>query len=102
MGQTPLDYYQRTPRGPDSNIRIAALLSVCSLACVGVPIVGWILQIGGLFIVGGLLAPPVGIIMAGVGMGMSRDMRGLCAVVLGCNALAVGYFVWLVFVRGLC
>jgi hypothetical protein len=74
-------------------------LGVLSMACVAVPVAGFVMGNGPLFLGGGAVAPVVGIFLAIISLARGSDM-GFFALVT--NGMVAIYFVWLVFVNGLC
>jgi hypothetical protein len=98
----PLNY--QTPSREPRRDRLIYALTVGSLLCAAMPVAGFVMQNGPLFL-SGVLSAPVGMVFAIVGLLTAiRSHQGVtpCSVLLGLNGLEAAYFYWLIFVRGLC
>lgn len=100
MTPTPLDYLTPPPPDPSRHSWVYAALS---LACLAVPCVGLLLRIGPVFLCGGAIAAPTGMIFGTIGILRSPDGLGSVSV-LGTflNALVFIGLAWLFFIEGLC
>jgi hypothetical protein len=104
VSNLPLDYRGR----PDPDERPAdpfvnVILATVSLGMIAVPVIGAATRNGAMFIFGGLLAPVLGMVLAGVVMVKGRPGGvTLCGFALIANAIFSAFFIWRVFVVGLC
>ena len=92
MSNLPLDY--RTPEPKPPNTSLARLLAALSLGVLAVPIIGGAIRSGPLFLLGGLIAPLVGMILAGTGLARGRGSGGhvACGVALLITLLVATFF----------
>jgi hypothetical protein len=94
-----LDYRAPEPRAERLEPGLGVALGVLSMGCVAVPVAGFVMRSGPLFLCGGAVAPLVGICLAIISLARGADV-GFFALVA--NGMVAIYFIWLVFVNGLC
>ena len=99
MSSEPLNYDTPSPRGGGS-----PALPAMSFACLLVPIAGLVMRNGPIFLCGGMLMPVAGLALGIAGVAKPCGTGGLVSssIAIGLNGLALAYFVWLIFVHGLC
>jgi hypothetical protein len=100
MAQVPLEYRGPEPKRQPPDPVATGVLAASSLGMAAVPFVGLWMRNGPLFLVGGLIAPVIGTIIAVTGI--LRGWSFACGFALLANAVVAAGFVWLIFVRGLC
>ena len=100
-----LDYASPHPSpSPSNDSSSATTAAVVFLLVPTIPLLGFMLRIGVLFVFGGLATLPG---LAGSIMGLVLNFRKPIAaqvwtVSILANAIGTWYFFWLIFIRGLC